>query len=94
MGRDIARADATLYQDGEFVYTGRYQFPSVKVTYNGERLRESYDYKTTYKNHMEVGTATITITGIGKFHGERDSFYHQGKRAESHPLPKQSMMRI
>ena len=86
VGRDIARADATLYQDGEFVYTGRYQFPSVKVTYNGERLRESYDYKTTYKNHMEVGTATITITGIGKFHGEKEiHFTIKGKEQKVTP---------
>ena len=86
VGRDIGRADVTLYQEDEFIYTGRYQFPSVKVTYNGERLRESYDYRTTYKNHKEVGTATITITGIGKFHGEKDiHFTIKGKEQKVTP---------
>lgn len=86
VGRDIGRADVTLYQEDEFVYTGRYQFPSVKVTYNGERLRESYDYRTTYKNHMEVGTATITIIGTGKFHGEKDiHFTIKGKEQKVTP---------
>lgn len=86
VGRDIGRADVTLYQEDEFVYTGRYQFPSVKVTYNGERLRESYDYRTTYKNHMEVGTATITIIGTGKFHGEKEiHFTIKGKEQKVTP---------
>ncbi len=36
----------------------------------GHTLIQDTDYTVTYANNTEVGTATITITGIGKYTGE------------------------
>ena len=50
-------------------YTGEAQTPAPVVTYNGMTLVEGTDYTTAYANNVEVGTATVTITGIGNYTG-------------------------
>ncbi len=35
-------------------------------------LKEGKDYNVEYKNNTELGTATVHITGIGEYWGERD----------------------
>ena len=37
---------------------------------DGTVLKEGVDYKLSYENNKNVGEATITITGIGKYDGE------------------------
>ena len=51
-------------------YTGSEITPDVKVTINGfEILEEGKDYTVSYLNNVEIGTATVIITGIGDFEG-------------------------
>ena len=49
------------------VYTGKAIVPVPVVQYNGEKLVEGTDYTVKYANNKAVGTATVTITGIGKY---------------------------
>lgn len=42
---------------------------SVKIYHNNVKLKENTDYKLEYKNQINVGTATVIITGIGNYTG-------------------------
>ncbi|MDO5425950.1 MAG: leucine-rich repeat domain-containing protein [Eubacteriales bacterium] len=48
-------------------YTGSALKPSVTVTYNGVTLKKGTDYTVTYSNNVEVGTGTVSVTGIGNY---------------------------
>ena len=47
-----------------FKYTGKQIKPAVKVLISGKTIY-SGNYKVTYKNNVNKGTATVTITGTG-----------------------------
>ncbi len=51
------------------VYNGRAQKQNPKVVLNGKRLVKGRDYVLSYKNNRKVGTATVVITGKGKYTG-------------------------
>jgi len=53
------------------VYTGKALKPAVTVKYNNITLRKGKDYTLAYKNNKSIGTATITVTGKGKYAGKR-----------------------
>lgn len=48
-------------------YTGSYIKPTVTVKYKGERLILNEDYKVSYSDNKDVGTATVKITGKGNY---------------------------
>ncbi|MGN1166361.1 MAG: S8 family peptidase [Lachnospiraceae bacterium] len=48
-----------------YTYTGKTRKPSVKLTYLDMTLISGKDFKLTYSNNVKVGTAKVTITGIG-----------------------------
>ena len=50
-------------------YSGKKLKPTVTVKYNGEKLEQDTDYKVTYSNNLNVGKATIKVTGTGKYTG-------------------------
>lgn len=49
------------------IYTGQPIVPKMTVTKNGVPLVPNVDYTITYSDNTEIGTATITITGIGTY---------------------------
>ena len=51
------------------VYTGLEITPHFVVKYGDRTLEENVDYEVTYKNNINAGTATVTITGKGNFAG-------------------------
>lgn len=54
------------------VYTGNEITPDVTVVYNKTyNLVRGTDYTLSYEDNIEVGTARVTITGIGRFTGTR-----------------------
>ena len=56
----------------KFKYTGKAQKPSVKVMYGKKKLVKGVDYKVTYLNNKDVGTAKVRLTGIGNYKGTKD----------------------
>ncbi len=52
------------------VYNGKEKKPSVKVTYGGKTLKKNTDYKVSYSSNKNIGTAKVTITGIGNYKGK------------------------
>ncbi len=61
-GRVSAKTGSPTYD-----YTGHVRKPVAVVTFNGARLKAGTDYTVAYKNNINPGTATITITGKGRF---------------------------
>ena len=53
------------------IYTGKEIRPEVKLTSNGHPLKEEQDYDIVYQNNIEVGKASITVTGKGAYAGEQ-----------------------
>ncbi len=56
-------------------YTGKQVKPEVILTYHGQSLVTGKDYKVTYSNNKNMGTATLTVTGIGNFRGTRSASF-------------------
>ena len=50
-----------------YTYNGKARTPAVTVTYKGKKLVKDTDYTVSYSKNKNVGTATVTIKGIGKF---------------------------
>lgn len=65
--KDISAANVAAIPSQ--TYTGAALTPSVIVTYDGTTLKEGTDYTVSYANNVSVGTATVTITGIGIYTG-------------------------
>lgn len=60
-------SNATVSRIPDQVYNGRSKTPTLTIKYNGRTLKENIDYKTTYSNNINVGEATVRVTGIGHF---------------------------
>ena len=69
-GRVSAKTGSSTYD-----YTGHVRKPVAVVTFNGTRLKAGTDYRVAYKNNTNPGTATITITGKGRFRLTRELTY-------------------
>lgn len=52
-----------------FEYNGKVQKPTVTVKYSGKVLQETTDYTVSYLNNTNIGTAKVTVTGVGRYVG-------------------------
>ncbi|MCD8323954.1 MAG: LPXTG cell wall anchor domain-containing protein [Clostridiales bacterium] len=52
-----------------YSYDGLAKTPSVTVTLGGKTLVLGTDYTLSYSNNVNVGTATVTVTGMGNYTG-------------------------
>lgn len=59
-------------KNSSYAYTGKSLKPSVSV-YSGKTKLSSKYYSVSYKNNKNVGTATITVTGKGKYANYKSS---------------------
>lgn len=64
----ISKCTVTLSSD-KVTYTGAQLKPSPTVKYGSTTLSSSTDYTVSYKNNINVGAATVTITGKGNYTG-------------------------
>lgn len=64
----LTGAEVTL-SASSFVYNANAVTPTVTVRAGGRMLVKNRDYTLTYKNNDAVGTAYVTITGIGNYEG-------------------------
>lgn len=72
----IAMEDVTVEGIEErYLYTGGNVYPDYTVTYNGKELKSDTNYTVEYRDQNKLGTATLILTGIGRFQGERRFCY-------------------
>lgn len=50
-------------------YTGQARTVGVTVTWEGSTLEVNTDYTLSYANNVNIGPATVTVTGMGQFSG-------------------------
>lgn len=50
-------------------YTGQPLTPAPEVTLDDQKLKQDVDYNVSYSNNTNVGTATVTVTGINRYTG-------------------------
>ena len=56
-------------------YDGTEKEPSVTVKYGTEQLIEDTDFEVTYENNEDVGTASIIVTGMGRYIGTKTASF-------------------
>ena len=62
-------ADTVITNLKDKTYTGSEITQTPHITDGNYILREGFDYTLRYENNIEPGTATITITGMGRYNG-------------------------
>ena len=62
----IAKAVVTVKDQ---TYSGKTLKPAVTVKLDGEKLKNGTDYTVTYSKNKNIGTATVTVKGQGKYTG-------------------------
>lgn len=64
--------DTTVEPISPQTFTGSQIKPSVTVKLGEETLNENQDYTLLYKNNINVGTATVSIIGMGDYAGTKE----------------------
>ena len=67
-GLSLTGASVALPQES-WNYNGKPIEPVPTVTLNGTLLSEGTDYTVSYQNNIQEGTATVIITGMGRYSG-------------------------
>ena len=78
-------ADAKISGITTKVYSGQPRTQSMDVTMNGHTLKYGSDYRVSYKNNVNPGKATVTITGVypGYYGSVNKYFYIVPKMVEN-----------
>ena len=84
---EIKNCTASMLQES-VLYTGKEVYPGVKVSYNGKDLVENEDYALSYADNVKVGTATVTILGMGKYAGQTQLQFAIVSELASQPTPE------
>jgi hypothetical protein len=79
--RSIAKATFSGVKNR--TYTGKAITQKLTVKLSGKKLIAGTDYTVSYKNNKKVGTATITITGKGKYTGKATATFKIKKATNS-----------
>ena len=58
-----------------YTYTGKALTPAPKVLYNDKKLKADRDYTVSYKDNVKIGTATVTVKGMGGYTGSRTTSF-------------------
>ncbi len=65
-------SDFTISKISDKAYTGKAIKPSVTVKDGDKKLVKGTDYTVSYKNNTKIGTATVIVTGKGKYSGTKE----------------------
>lgn len=64
---NISKTKISALKTGAF--TGKPLTQALTITYGGKKLVNGRDYTLTWKNNKNIGTASVTIKGEGKYNG-------------------------
>ena len=79
---------ATVSSIGNQTYTGSAITPTITVKDGTKTLVNGTDYSVSYSNNVNAGTATVTITGKGKYSGTKRVTFTIIKKEPSNPVPE------
>ncbi len=66
---------AITLDKSSYVYNGGENKPTVTVKVGGATLTPDTDYTVSYKDNVNKGTATVTVTGKGSYAGSTDQSF-------------------
>lgn len=83
-------ADVNIVLDKtSYIYTGSEMKPAVTVKDGDKTLLEGTDYTVVYQNNINVGQASVLVTGAGKYSGSRTlNFEIKAVSKEPEPTPQ------
>ena len=84
--KELSHADVTL-NESELVYDGNEKKPDVIVKNGDITLQKNVDYTLEYSNNINVGTATIIITGINNCSGQVNLTFTINKGNPQYNIP-------
>gem|GEM_PF-1769176 len=67
--------NASIASIADVTYTGSAIEPAVTVTDGSKTLKKGTDYKVSYSNNTNAGTATVNIEGIGNYTGSKSASF-------------------
>ncbi len=67
---DMNSSDVII-DDISVLYNKKAQKPVPTVQWNGKKLKKNKDYTIPEESYTEIGSRTITVTGIGNYTGKR-----------------------
>lgn len=67
--KDITASDITMGEIKNQSYTGIAVEPEVLLYAGDQRLQPGKDYTVTYENNVNIGTASVTVSGVGNYTG-------------------------
>ncbi len=70
----LSDAVVTLSQKS-YTYDGKAKEPGVTVKLGDKELTAGTDYTVAYSNNVQVGTATVTVTGKGSYMGTAEATF-------------------
>ncbi len=84
-------------ENEKLIYDGTEKNPKVTIKYEGKEIYEGANFNMKISNNVNVGTATIEISGINNFKGkitknfeiEKDSEKQEGNKPEGEENPKE-----
>lgn len=71
-GKSLAEAEMDV-RSGPVEYNESEQKPKVSIHLDGVPLREGVDYRLSYADNLDAGTAVVMATGTGAYHGSREA---------------------
>ena len=80
--KNVAKATVSGLK-ASYVYNAKYQTPAITVKYGSTTLKAGTDYTVTYAKNKNVGTATVTIKGTGKYGGTLTKTFKIKKHANT-----------
>ena len=83
--KTIENSWITVGDGKRLVYNGQVQRPKVVVKYGGTLLSADTDYKVTYKNNKDAGTATVIVTA------KATSTNYTGRAAARFPIARKAL---
>ena len=73
--RSLSGAAKVILSGPKIVYDGTEKRPAVTVKDGNILLNEGIDYKVSYKNNINAGTATVIVTGMGDYTSYKSKSY-------------------
>lgn len=71
-----------------YTYNGKKRNPTIKVKNGNKELIQGTDYKVSYNNNVNAGTAKVIVSGLGKYSGTIEIKYNINKKAQSISVKK------
>lgn len=69
-------SEVTINNIEDKVYTGIKVIPDVEIMDGNQKLKKDVDYELKYENNIDVGKATIYISGIGNYKGRKSTTFN------------------